>query len=313
MIEAELERVFAAAGCRGRLVALDIDGSGRVLVRGDEPAVAASSFKIAVGLELFCQNAAGELDLRERLRLPPTQRTPGGQGFCLFEDEVAVSLRDVARMMLTISDNTATDVVIRRVGPERISARLAGLGLERTEFSGTVQDFFDGLGRAVGFADHAELIRAFGRAGSPEELASLEQRFFAACSPLSASKSNTTTAAEMAQLVRLIWRDEAGPAEACAALRAMMGQQKLTRKMANGFADEGAEDVQVITKSGTIGGLISNDVGEVQYPDGGRYAVAVLTEALIPGREAREIDAAIGTAARLAVEHLRARDFAGRP
>lgn len=303
MIETELESVFAAAGCRGRLVALEIDGPGRVSVRGDELAAAASSFKIAVGLELFCQHAAGELDLTERLRLLPTQRTPGGQGFCLFEDEVEVSLRDVARMMLTISDNTATDVVIRRVGPGRISARLAALGLKRTEFSGTVQEFFDGLGEAVGFADYAELIHAFGQAGSPDEIASLERRYFAACSPLSGSKSNATTADEMARLIRLIWRDEAGPAEACAALRTMMGQQKLTRKMANGFADDA--QVVTVTKSGTIGGLVSNDVGAVQFPDGRRYAVAVLTEALVPGHASREIDAAIGTAARLAVEYLR--------
>jgi len=305
VIETELESVFAAAGCRGRLVALEIDGPGRVSVRGDELAVAASSFKIAVGLELFCQRAAGELDLRERLRLLPTQRTPGGQGFSLFEDEVEVSLRDVARMMLTISDNTATDAVIRRVGPERISARLAALGLKRTEFSGTVQEFFNGLGRAVGFADYAELMRAFRQAGPSDELADLGRRFLAACSLLSGSKSNATTAAEMARLIRLIWRDEAGPAEACAALRTVMGQQKLTRKMANGFADDDAADAQVVTKSGTIGGLVSNDVGAVQFPDGRRYAVAVLTEALVPGGAGREIDAAIGTAARLAVEYLR--------
>jgi beta-lactamase class A len=308
VIESELESVFAAAGCRGRLAVMEIDGPGRVSVHGDEPAVAASSFKIAAGLELFCQWAAGEVDPGERLRLVPEQRTPGGQGFCLFEDEVEVSLRDAARMMLTISDNTATDVVIRRVGPERIGARLAGLGLERTEFSSTVQGLFDAIGRAAGFADYAELLQAFDQTASPQEIESLERRFFHACSPLSGSRLNTTTAREMARLVRLIWRDEAGPAEACAALRSMMGQQKLTRKMANGFSD----NVRVVTKSGTIGGYVSNDVGAVQFPDGRSYAVAVLTEALVSGsggdRAGREIDAAIGTAARVAVEHLRADD-----
>lgn len=304
MIESSLESMFAAAGCRGRVAALEIDGPGNVSVRGDELAAAASSFKIAVGLELFCRSAVGEVDLSERLRLLPAQRTPGGQGFCLFEDEVDVSLRDAARMMLTISDNTATDAVIRRVGADRITARLAALGLERTEFSGTVQGHFDELGRAAGFADAAELFRAFGQKASPQEIDDLEKRYFDACSPRSGCRSNATTAQEMARLIRLIWRNEAGPAEACAALRAMMGQQKLTRKMANGFAD----DVRVMAKSGTIGGVVSNDVGAVQFPDGRRYAVAVLTEALAPGRQGREIDAVIGTAARLAIEQLQAGD-----
>ena len=301
-----LESVFAAASCRSRMAVLEIDGPGRVSVCGDALAVAASSFKIAVGLELFCRHAAGQVGLDERLRLRPAQRTPGGQGFCLFEDEVEVSLRDAARMMLTISDNTATDAVIGRIGPERVTARLAALGLERTEFSSTVQGLFDAIGRAAGLADYAELQGAFELATSPHEVESLQRRYFEACSPLSSSSANATTAQEMARLVRLIWRNEAGPAEACAALRAMMGQQKPTRKMANGFAD----DVQVVTKSGTIGGLVSNDVGAVQYPDGRRYAVAALTEARVPGSVGREVDEAIGTAARLAVEHLRTGGFA---
>ena len=306
MIETVLEGVFAAAGCRGMLAVLEIDGPGQVSICGDGLAVAASSFKIAVGLELFCRHAAGEVDLDERLRLLPEQRTPGGQGFCLFEDEVDVSLRDAARMMLTISDNTATDAVIRRIGSERVTARLRALGLERTEFSSTVQGLFDAIGRATGLANFAELIRAFDQTGSPQEAGDLRRRYFEACSPLSGSRSNTTTAQEMARLVRLIWRDEAGPAQACSALRTMMSQQKLTRKLANGFAD----DVRVATKSGTIAGLVSNDVGAVLYPDGRRYAVAVLTEALVPGSADHEADTAIGTAARLAVEHLQAGDTA---
>jgi beta-lactamase class A len=113
----------------------------------------------------------------------------------------------------------------------------------------------------------------------------------------------------MARLVRLIWRDEAGPPEACAQVRMMMGQQRLTGKMVGGFAG----DVRVASKSGAIGGLVSNDVGAVQFPDGRRYAVAVLTRAIVPGRGGREIDAAIGAAARLAVEHLRASDTGAVP
>jgi beta-lactamase class A len=84
----------------------------------------------------------------------------------------------------------------------------------------------------------------------------------------------------------------------------MMGRQRLTRKMANGYPD----DVRVAAKSGTIGGLVSNDVGAVQFPDGRCYAVAVLTVALVPGHAGREMDAAIGTVARPAVEHLQAGD-----
>lgn len=48
-----------------------IDSEGEVSAGGDEPAVAASVFKVAVALEVFKQIAAGRLDPRERVRVSP--------------------------------------------------------------------------------------------------------------------------------------------------------------------------------------------------------------------------------------------------
>jgi beta-lactamase class A len=110
-----------------------------------------------------------------------------------------------------------------------------------------------------------------------------------------------TTAAEMARLLRLIWRDEAGPAEACSQLRAILGSQRLTRKIATGFA----ADVAVAAKSGTVPGVISNDVGTVTYPDGRRCAVAVFTRAVDGDADPHDAARLIGISARKAVEHLR--------
>lgn len=300
-----METLFADAGYRGTLSVAEIDGPGRVDVRSGEQVYAASTFKIAVGLELVCQWADGELDPAEAITLPPDERTPGGQGLCLFAHPATMSLHDLALLMLTISDNTATDAVIRRVGPERITARLAALGLAHTDFACTIRGHFDAIGRSLGFADLTEHYRALTDA-TPAQAAELRRAFYA-----SFAQPDTvpyTTARDMSQLVRLIWRDEAGPAAACADLRAMMGNQRLTRKIATGFP----ADVAVATKSGTVTtgpgtvpGAISNDVGAVTYPDGQRYAVAVFTRELAPHTDPDAALPLIGTAARLAVEHLR--------
>ncbi len=298
-MEKLLGKRFAEAGCRGTLTALEIDGPGRVSYGGDEPMCAASTFKVAVALELFCQGMAGVLDLTQRVRLQPEDRTDGGQGFSLFEDAVEVSLRDAALMMLTVSDNTATDAVIRRIGSTRVQERLDSLGLTRTVFTGTWAEHIDGIGRELGFADYAGIVEASHRLTGPA-LAELEERYFAAPS-LQPGSSPSTTAEDMARLMRMVWRDEAGPAEACELLRAAMGKQNLIRGIATGFG----EDVRVAAKSGGVGGLVTNDVGVVQLPDGRRYAVAVFTRAIVPGRTERApAMAAIGAAARLAVEYL---------
>jgi beta-lactamase class A len=305
VIEDDVEDLFADAGYEGKLSVAEIDGPGRVEVRAGEQAYAASTFKIAVGLELLCQVADGELDQAELVTLSPDERTPGGQGLCLFAHPAKVSLHDLAVLMLTISDNTATDAVIRRIDPERIGVRLAGLGLARTDFTCTIHEHFDAVGRDLGFADLTEHYRALADA-APDRAAELRRAFYA-----SFARPDTvpfTTARDMARLVRMIWRDEAGPAAACADLRAMMGNQRLTRKIATGFA----ANVSVTTKSGTVTtgsstvpGAISNDVGTVTYPDGQRYAVAVFTRELAPHTDPDDASRVIGAAARMAVEHLR--------
>lgn len=293
-----MDALFADAGYRGMLSVLDVDGPGRVEVRAHEQAYAASAFKVAVGLELLCQGADGELDLGDPVRLAPGERTFGGQGLCLFAHEAEVSLRDLGMLMLTISDNTATDAVIRRVGSGRVNARLAALGLAHTDFACTIDGHFDAVGRDLGYADLAAHHRAL--AAAPPAVAAKMLRAFSAAF----TQPDTvpyTTADDMAHLLRLTWRDEAGPAAACADLRAMMSSQRLTRKIATGFA----ADVSVAAKSGTVPGVISNDTGVVTYPDGKRYAVAVFTRASDPDSDPSEATRLIGTAARMAVEHLR--------
>jgi beta-lactamase class A len=82
----------------------------------------------------------------------------------------------------------------------------------------------------------------------------------------------TTTARELATLYRMIWLDQARPAEVCASVRAAAGHQELTR-LALGFDDTAG--VSVAGKGGRIPGIILTDAGVITFPDRHRYAVAV--------------------------------------
>ncbi|MFE5406856.1 serine hydrolase [Streptomyces sp. NPDC056580] len=281
MIEKTIDEVFAAGGCLGSLSVREIDGPGRLSVAGGELAVAASTFKIAIGLEFFCQAAQGDLDPAERVAVSPAQASPGGQGLCITEDPVEISLRDTARLMLTISDNTATDVLIRRVGIGRVRARLAGLGLTGFHLPGTIRHELDSAARAAGFAGWEAMAERVRDARSPQEGEAMWRRVLA--SPgMRPGRISSATADDLAALLRAVWRDEAGPAEACSNLRRMMGQQRLTRKIAAGFGPH----VLVVSKSGTVPGGVSNDAGVVAFPDGRRYRVYSKCTGLQPGGEA---------------------------
>lgn len=136
MTSAGFGQLFAQAGCEGWLYAADIDGEAEVSAGGDELVVAASVFKVAVALEVLTQAATRRLDPGKRIQVSPSQRTPGPTGLSVFADEADLSVRDLVMMMLTVSDNAATDILIDLAGLDAIHATLTSIGLRRTIIRG---------------------------------------------------------------------------------------------------------------------------------------------------------------------------------
>ncbi|MET7303404.1 serine hydrolase [Embleya sp. NPDC005575] len=94
--------------------------------------------------------------------------------------------------------------------------------------------------------------------------------------------------------------DRATPAAACARVRAVMARQVTRHRIAGGFRPP----VRVAAKSGSLVGVIRNEIGVISYPDGRRYAAAVFTRSR-PGSDDFAISGAIGTATAQAVAALR--------
>jgi beta-lactamase class A len=90
-----------------------------------------SSIKVPILVELYRQADAGQLKLAERM---PIRVKAGGSGILQhFGDGTAeLSLRDLAVLMIVLSDNTATNLLIERVGMERVNRTMGELGLANT-------------------------------------------------------------------------------------------------------------------------------------------------------------------------------------
>ncbi|MFK4600014.1 beta-lactamase class A [Streptomyces pristinaespiralis] len=290
LIEERLRAVFAGAGAEGVLHAVDIDGPGEAGYGADEPVVVASVFKVLLVLEFARQSAAGQLDPRERVRVTSEHRLGGwGTGGCL--DDVELSLRDLAHFAMAVSDNTAADLLMERVGTDTVAMLAKELGLENTRIVGGPRQVLESMLEEVGARDEREFAAVF------PTLSAAEVRGLGVYDP---ARTNASTPREMTRLLRMVWRGEAGPPEACAQVRELMGRQVFRHRLAAGFGD----GVRVAAKTGTLPGL-HNEVGVAEYPDGGRYAVAVFarTPGLLANRT--ETDVAIGAAARTAVDLLR--------
>lgn len=285
----DLSSVFAEAGVTASFHALDL-GTGREVVHGaDEPVIPASVFKLPVLLELCRQHAAGEIDASAPVAVPVEDRAPGPFGMSVMKDPMTASLRDLAWLMMGISDNAATDVVCAHVGLEHVAATLRRLGLTRTRIDGDCRDLFRTM---------EEDLQVDSLESMPTTWAELEK--LRALDP--ARSPMVTTPREITRLLQLVWDDEAAPAEACAEVRRVLGLQVWPHRLAAGFAD--LDDVRTCSKTGTLPTL-RNEAGVVEYPDGGRYAVAVFTRSRSLTQKNAAADAVIGRAARLAVDALR--------
>ena len=92
----------------------------------------ASTIKLALLYELYRQADEGTLKLDQVRTLDRQQAVPGS-GILFQLGTPSLSLRDYATLMVVLSDNTATNVIIEKVGMPAVNARLQALGLKDTK------------------------------------------------------------------------------------------------------------------------------------------------------------------------------------
>jgi beta-lactamase class A len=131
--EATLARLSdGLAGTSGYLIR-DL-GTGETFARNaDVVFPAASTIKLPVVLELFKQAEEGGFDLSAPLTIEPKSRVEGGGVLERFvEPYPALSAAHLAVLMMDFSDNYATNLLIDRIGMERVGRRMAGWGFADT-------------------------------------------------------------------------------------------------------------------------------------------------------------------------------------
>lgn len=120
-----------ANGARIGYFALMPDGSSRGH-RQDEVFLSASTIKIAIMIELFRQIDAGKLSLSDTYALTDADKVPGSGVLQELHAGLEMTLRDVCYLMISISDNPATNILINHVGMENVNATMRSLGVEKS-------------------------------------------------------------------------------------------------------------------------------------------------------------------------------------
>jgi beta-lactamase class A len=238
--EATLDAVAAALaalpGTTGFLLAR-LDGAEPVpvMARNETRAFAiGSEFKLVILAELVRAVAAGERRWGDEVVLDGSP-LPGG-GYTLVPAGGKVTLKELAQRMIAVSDNSATDILLRALGREKVEAMLPVVGIARPAgmrpFLGTLEVFklkgVDGgsLGRRWAAADEAGRRALLAGDVAKAPIGAIDGTMFAAGKPIQIDTAEWfATPADMVRVMDWLRRNtETGPAaEARAILSANPG------------------------------------------------------------------------------------------
>lgn len=146
-LEQRLDQLIAGFSGQTALYAHDL-GSGEVIVRNqDEVFPTASTIKLFILMELIRRIELGEFTLQQKIPVMARQQV-GGSG--ILKDlsvGIELPLHDVGLLMIVLSDNTATNMLIDLLGLDAINRTIRSLGLQHTTLVNRVD--FEAIGDDV--------------------------------------------------------------------------------------------------------------------------------------------------------------------
>lgn len=226
----------------------------------------ASVMKVPILWELYRQVEVGLIDLAARQTLGSEHHVPGSGVLQDLDLGLAPTLHDLATLMITVSDNAATDLVLERIGLDSLAATLRDLGLTRTTIPLTVRAL---LYSTVGL-DAANPAHTYALYQERSRQGVIDW----GCRAYADEDNNLSTPREMAALLERIERRDGLGDASCAAMIDILKRQKYGDRIPQ-YLPEGTE---VAHKTGSIRG-VRNDAGIV-YAPAGPYTLSLFAKRL---------------------------------
>lgn len=131
-LDARLHALATNYAGKVALYATDLRSGKTAAIDADTPVPTASVIKLTVLFDALKQIEAGRASFADRLTLNKDNQVGGSGVFGLFDTPLVVTLKDALTMMVVVSDNTATNLAIDRLGLENIDAQIQSIGLKNT-------------------------------------------------------------------------------------------------------------------------------------------------------------------------------------
>lgn len=241
----------AIAGFEGTvyLYAKNLDSGAVYGLRDNERVRTASTIKLPVMVAVFQAVANGEANFSDELTLRDADKVSGSGVLFEFSDGVRLPIRDVMHLMIVLSDNTGTNLLVDRFTADRVNAEMDKLGLKQTRLMRKVRGDGNNLKAPSGWSAAGKL---------PEN-----QKY----------GLGSTTPREMVALLEMIERGKVVNADSSREMIAVLKRNQDGECIRRYFPD-----TPVANKTGALDALRS-DVGIV-YSKRGRIAMAITCDGM---------------------------------
>jgi beta-lactamase class A len=265
-----------------------------IAIRADRPMNTASVIKIPVMVLAYRDvEAGGPMILEARRLIGPDDLRRGSGLLQTFEIGLNPTWRDIITQMIVTSDNTATDILIAKVGRDRVNRMLDSLGYRHTLIQMTTGRLFRAVWESAdtslaALSDREIFDRGFpADSGAPRRMASLvaDQRWWL----------GRTTARESSRLLEQLEKGELAGRRATEEMRVILRRQFYSSRLPARLRGRAA----IGHKTGDWPPYLANDVGIIYAPSGPIVISAFATENR--GRF-EDLETAIGRIAELIFE-----------
>jgi len=240
------------AGFRGNvtLFAKNLDTGASYSLDGDQPVRTASTIKLPIMIECFAEAAEGRLNFSEPIQLTADEKVSGSGILQDLSTGDELPIRDLVMLMITLSDNTATNLIINRIGGNAVNARMEQLGLTQTRL----------MRKILGDGNNLKPYPS----GISDEGAKPENKKWGI---------GRSAPAEMVALLEKLYRGELVSKAASAEMIEILKKQR-----DHGGIGRDMKDIVIANKSGALDALRS-DVGIV-YSKRGAIAMAITVDGM---------------------------------
>ncbi|MEU7039485.1 serine hydrolase [Streptomyces varsoviensis] len=290
----DLRRELHDGGLRGCLLVRDLHTGEELGIDPDTPLPSASLVKVPLALATLERVRRGELDGATTIDVQPGRiTTPGPAGLSRFRHPARIAIDDLLYLSTCVSDGTAADALFDLTPPAEVTELLHGLGLRGITVRHTMRELAETPVERFD-ADQVHLAHALaidaGTSGRGHRVPQLDT-----------TRANTGSARAHVELLQALWTPSKIHPEVAARVRGLMAHNLIRHRLTPDFSSDATT---WSSKTGTLLNL-RHEMGVVEHADGQAFAIAVLTESLVPAGAQPGADALMSQVARRLRDHLR--------